>query len=384
MGLFRRKKKPKSVEEISESTVIIQEKNPKETQHAALEYCEQIMNAAKDLEETKKEYKIVTDYLTDIQIIEDLPEPDMQKVQETAQNIYALNDARESYQKKTKTISDAQFNQMELLEEDIPDAIKRLKTNEAYQSAVKRDMQYLEGEKSEWNYYLESLEEESTVLRRLLYAAAAGAVLVLIAIVVLSNFFHFDIQMPLFIAVLAAGALGGLIYLRMQNDEMEMKKSQANINRAITLLNKVKLKYVNVTNAVDYACEKYHVKNSHEFNYNWEQYLEGTKEREKFQRTNEDLDYFNSRLIRDLHAYRLYDARVWVHQVHALLEKKEMVEVKHNLLVRRQKLRTRIEYQMSNIQNAREEIEKLTKENSQHETEIRQILDSIDKMCGIS
>lgn len=93
------------------------------------------------------------------------------------------------------------------------------------------------------------------------------------------------------------------MFWRMQNDERERKKAQASINKAITLLNSVKLKYVNITNAVDYACEKYHVHNSDELNYIWEQYLEAVKEREKYQRTNEDLEYFTSRLIRDLHAY---------------------------------------------------------------------------------
>ncbi len=37
-------------------------------------------------------------------------------------------------------------------------------------------------------------------------------------------------------------------------------------------MNKIKFKYVNTKNAVDYACEKYHVHNSKELTYIWEQY----------------------------------------------------------------------------------------------------------------
>lgn len=383
MGLFKRKKKAEPIETVVEVAETVKEEK-KENRHAAMEYCEQIMEAAKDLEETKREYRVVTDYLTDIQMIEDLPEAEMKKIQETAQNVQNLNEARDVYRKKVKTISDAQFVQMEQMEDEIPDAIRRLKTNEAYQAAVKRDMQYLEGEKHEWHIHQETMEQEHKILKRVLYGIVAVFVIAVIVISVLSQTIHLDIQMSFLITVLIAGGAGCIVFWRMQNDEREIKKAQASINRAITLLNSVKLKYVNITNAVDYPCEKYHVHNSDELNYIWEQYLEAVKEREKYQRTNEDLEYFTSRLIRDLHAYHLYDAKIWIHQTHALLDKKEMVEVKHELLVRRQKLRDRIETQISNIQNAKSEIEKLLKDYSQHENEIRDVLNSLDKICGIS
>ncbi len=154
MGLFRRKKKPKYVEEILEFGEEIdlrsrrRENKAKKIQKAmqaqeagqgqpgsqqpqgpaqqqggqkkslATEYCEQIMAAAKNLEETKREYKVVTDYLTDIQKLENLPESEMKKIQDTAQNVLNLNDARDAYLNKSKTISDAQFAQMEQLEDD--------------------------------------------------------------------------------------------------------------------------------------------------------------------------------------------------------------------------------------------------------------------------
>lgn len=398
MGLFRKKRKPKYVEEILEfdgqpeyeiqpefERQVRQEPDlpKKEKKSIAMEYCEQILTAAKDLEETKREYKMLTDYLTDIQMIENLPAEEFAKIQETAQSVMTLNESRDSYLNKSKTISDSQYVQMEQLESEMPGIIKRLKENEAYQSTVKRDMQYLEGEKEEWRYYKESLEREEVILRRGLYGLVGVFGAAVLLILVLGTVMKFDIKTPLFIAALIAGAAGGTMVWRLQNDGMELKKSQANINRAITLMNKIKFKYVNVTNAVDYACEKYHVKNSYELNYIWDQYMEAVKEREKYERTNDDLEYFNGKLIRQLHGYHLYDARIWIHQARALLDKKEMVEVKHELIVRRQKLRARMENQVANIQGAKEEIEKLVKEYPGHETEIAEILDSLDKICGI-
>ncbi|MEY8391893.1 hypothetical protein D3Z36_02895 [Lachnospiraceae bacterium] len=388
MGLFRKKRKPKYVEEILEYDG---SRQPEETEapvkkrkSPAMEYCDQILKASKALEETKREYRTVTDYLTDIQSIENLPKQEMEEIQEVANHIMVLNASRDAYLNKEKKISDSQYAQMEQLQDQIPDIIKRLKENEAYQTTVKRDMQYLEGEREEWRYYKEALEQETRILRKVLFGLAGLFIAVIILIFVFSYTMHFDVRTPFLMAVIAAGAVEGLLVLRLQNDMADIKKSLANINRAIMLLNKISFKYVNVTNAVDYACEKYHVKNSYELNYVWEQYLEAAQEREKYERTNDDLEIFNNKLIRMLHGYHLYDSRIWIYQVHALLDKKEMVEVKHELVVRRQKLRSSMEAQIANIQKAKAEIQKLVKAHPGDDKEIQDILDALDKECGLT
>lgn len=384
MGLFRKKRKPQYVEEILEfEGQAPQEPRKEERQGIAAEYCQQILDASKYLEEAKREYQLVTEYLLDIQRIEQISEKDMAEIRDTAQSIVMLHQSREAYQNKEKTISDAQYAQMEQLEEEMPEIINRLKSNEAYQSVVKRDMQYLEGEKGEWQIYLESMEREVQVLHKLLYGLVGGAVAAIAAILGLHIAFEFDLGMAVMLASLVLGGIGALMALRMQNDRIGIKRAGANINRAIVLLNKVKFKYVNITNAVDYACERYHVKNAYELNYIWEQYLEAVKEMERYQRANDDLEFFSGRLSRQLHKYGLYDAKIWTHQSHALVDKKEMVEVKHALLVRRQNMRARMERQVADIQAAKTEIAKLVKDAPGNE-KIKDILESVDQVCRMA
>ncbi len=392
MGLFRKKRKPKYVEEIlefdetrqKEKNETVSEAPVQKRKNPAMEFCSQILTASKALQETKRDYRVVTDYLTDIQTIESLPEQEMGEIQEIANHVMTLNASRDAYLNKSKTISDSQYAQMEQFQDQIPDVIKRLKENEAYQTTVKRDMQYLEGEREEWRYYKEAMEQESRLLRKVLFGLAGIGIAVILLIFVLGYTMHFDIQTPFLAAVIVAGAVEGLLVFRLQNDVSDIKKSNANINRAIMLLNKISFKYVNVTNAVDYICEKYHVENSYELNYVWEQYLEAAQEREKYERTNDDLEYFNNKLIRLLHSYHLYDAKIWIYQTQALLDKKEMVEVKHELVVRRQKLRSSMEAQVANIKKAKAEIQKLVKAHPGNEKEIQEILDALDKECGLT
>ncbi len=355
-----------------------------EEKNLAREYCEQILNAARDLGDAKREYKVVTDYLTDIQKLESLPKEEFAQIEETAQKVVALNETRNSYLNRAKTISDAQFVQMEQLSEEMPEIINRLKKNESYQAMVKRDMQHLEGEKEEWHYYQEGLERELKILRRLLYILLGCFGAALAMALILGMAMQTDVTAPFVAIVLAAGAIGAVLALRAQNDKIDIKRSQMNINRAVVLMNRMKLKYVNITNAVDYACERHHVKNAYELEYIWGQYLEAVEERKRYERTNDELEYVNGRLVRQLQGYQLYDSKIWIYQANALLDKREMVEVKHGLLVRRQKLRAAVEEQVGNIQGVKREIGRLLKANPGNEGEIKGILREVDKLCGIA
>lgn len=389
MGLFKRKKKQKPVtmsvrqeNSGSRSETASREafQNRKSIQHYIIKCCEQIIEAKKELEEEKTEYRVVTDYLNDIQILEELADEDLAEIRNAAENVRRLDRLRDEYQNAEKKISDAQFAQMQQEEERIPDAIVRLQTNEAYQATVKKDMNYLEGEKNEWFYNKQELLHQQKILK-LLSCGLLGVFAMSVAILfVLQTGFRGDTRYA-WMGVLLTAAVGGFcIFLKMSSNQTGIKQSEVNMNRAVELLNKVKFKYVNVTNAVDYACEKYHVKNSYELNYIWEQYLNEVKEREKFKKTNEDLEYFNDKLVRLLKRYRLYDAKVWLNQSSALTDKNEMVEVKHNLIVRRQKLRARIEYNNKNIRERRAEIDHILKKQNINTPEIRGIIDSIDQL----
>lgn len=389
MGFFNRfRKRKREAEEIRDAA--LQEPNAeniperfmdsKQAQSYIMQCCEQIIEAGKELEEEKSEYRIVTDYLKDIQMIEELPPEDFAEVRSAAENVQNLNRMRDDYHNSEKRISDVQFVQMQQEEDVIPDAINRLKSNEAYQNTVKRDMNYLEGEKNEWYYNMLELGRQQKILRKLSVAVLGMFTVGMAILFLLQTAFSFDATYA-YMGLILLAAIGSFgVFLKMTANQTEIRQSEANMNRAIILLNKVKFRYVNVTNAVDYAREKFHVKNAYEFNYIWEQYLNELKEREKFQQANEDLDYYNTKLVRLLKRYRLYDANVWVNQSSALVDKKEMVEVKHNLIVRRQKLRSRIEYNADSIRSKRAEVDRLLKKEKVDTQEIRQIIDSIDRL----
>lgn len=385
MFSLKRKKKEKSFEKkFGElDAAILSEKdykNSRKIEQYVVERLEQMIEVTKEIEDEKSEYRMVTSYLNDVQLLEDLPEEDKKKVAEVAVNVVQLNASRTEFLNSAKKLSDAQFAQMEKEEQGMPDAIKRFTANEMYRDTLRRDMKYLEREKSEWTLRKEYLSHQEKGLKNLLYIlvglAATVAVIFGILQLILEKDFYYGWMGLIFVTALIVCG----IYLKIQNDISEITAAERNLNRAIVLQNKVKIKYVNIANAVDYACEKYHVRSAAELKEQWEYYLEAVKEREKYQRTNEDLEYFNGRLVRMLKQYQLYDAQVWVTQAIALVDPKEMVEVKHGLINRRQKLRGRIEYNLGVVKEQRAEAEQLLDKVGDMRPQIEQILFAIDKL----
>lgn len=347
------------------------------------ERCERVMENAREIDDGKKEYYIVTSYLNDIELLENLAPDQAEEIHKAADYVAKLNLARDQFLNTSKKISDAQFQMIQRQEEQIPDAIKNLRANEEYQAVVKRDMQYLEGEKQEWEIQKKDLRRLRRRMRRdsflLLFGAATAAVLLL----VLAIGFSYELRYA-WMGVIAASLFGAAyIVLRLESSRRDMQQAEVNINYAITLLNKVKIKYVNITNAVDYVHEKYHVRDSREFEYQWDLYQEAMREQEKYRKTNEDLNYYYEKLVRLLRKCKLYDSRVWIEQPQALVEQKEMVEIKHNLLVRRQKLRSRIAYNLDIVKKERQEIDRMMKNYRKNDPALLSLINSIDKMAGM-
>ena len=71
---------------------------------------------------------------------------------------------------------------------------------------------------------------------------------------------------------------------------------------------------------------------------------------------------------------------MWTEQPHALISAGEMSEVKHNLLVRRQKLRARIQYNANIVEEQRSKVDELMAMQPEYEEEIRGIIKSVDRL----
>lgn len=350
------------------------------TRHHAVELCEELIDAARGLEDERSEYQLVSAYLNDIQILEDMPKDKMAPIAESAKQILKLDSTRNQLLNTEHPISDVLFAQFQEEESELPRLIKRLQSNETYLDAIKRDMNMLEGEKVEWIMLLQEQKEQQKTLRKVSAFLTVFFVFAVIFLILLSHAFHTDTQLYMVITAFLAVAYACFAILKYQDSVKEIRRCENNRNQAISLENHVKIKYVNIKNAVDYTYEKYQVKNSYELIYQYEQYQEMVKERQRFLQTSDELVYYSDRLVQQLESHNLYDARIWLHYVNAILDKKDMVELKHNLILRRQRVRKQMEEQVSNIRDLRDEVEDTLHGSSQQVQQIRKILDRIEEL----
>ncbi len=345
-----------------------------------VDMCETLVEAAREFEDARKEYDIVTACLNDTVLIDEIPQTDKKLLVEAAGNVALLNRQRDEFLKTEKKISDSQFAQMQEMERDIPKNIRRFEQNEKNLEVVNRDLKYLEGVKTVWEITREDSQNEQKQLRKMSVLIICLFAVIVVLCLVLRFTIEFDTSLILLIGAFLAVLFAAYVFLRYQSCSREIRKADLNRNNAIAMENRVKIKYVNIKNAVDYSCEKYHVRNSKELNYVYELYMEAVREREKFRKTNDDLEYNNRNMLAILDRYGLYDSRVWLNYANAIVDSREMVELKHDLISRRQKLRSRMEYNIRIITEQKSQIILNREKLGDRVTQVNDILKRISEL----
>lgn len=380
--LFKRKKRKVNIEEVNiseESIKPVELKDTSAIRNHVITLCEQMIDISKDMEDVRKEYDRVTAYLNDIQIVEGLEGEQKSQLVDVAYQVTKLINVRNDYLNAERKISDDTFFQMKELEDEVPDIIKRLKQNESYLETVKRDLNRLAGEKVEWSVVRQEAEDEMRELRKLSHMLLFGFGGTAILVAGLSIVMKWKL-LPVLIVAFMATLSAAYVMIRMQECATDIKQSEINLNHTIALENRVKIRYVNAKNAVDYTHARFHVRDANELTYNYEQFIEICKEKERLKQTNEDLEYFNGRLVRILKGLHLYDAKIWINYANAVVDPREMVELKHDLFTRRQSLRSRIEYNLNEIEQMRTEVNKYVEKMGDKSVQVRAILQKVEEL----
>ncbi|MBE5947570.1 MAG: hypothetical protein E7261_00930 [Lachnospiraceae bacterium] len=377
MGLFkRRKKKQKNGNEgdYQEIKKAYYEPDWEKCRQFVEEQCKLMKEASYQLEDAKKEYEVVTESLTDIQMLDETEPESFSKIAEIAEKIVELNAEKQEVKKEAQKISQNDYFHMMTIEAEFFRLHERMEEDEKYCQAVRSDMYYLESEKGSLKFELEEKEERLYTLRR---AASVLGTLFIIAVIALGVAligFALDITVAGSVTFLVAAVAGVLVFCLYRSTLSQAKLAEKKLNRAITLLNSTKIRYVNITNSLDYQYMKHNVHSAYDFNNLYELYQEVRKEKQKFQKASGELHNAEEDLIRLLAQAGLKDPHIWIYQAHALVDKREMVEVRHTLNTSRQKLRTQMDYSSKVVSDIKEQIMEFTRINKQYTDEIMDVV----------
>ncbi len=336
---------------------------------------DQMGEAAKELENLNFEYNMVTSYLKDMEEIEALPESERAELNAAAQKIQDLEERQDVYLKKKNRMSDEKYHQMERMEEEAEEGCRKLREAEDFQEKIRRDMSRLEGEKHAYLYRKNELKGAVADAKGMAVICSMALIVCFVILFALQYVLQMDTQLGFLLTAALAALVITMLYLKYTDSVKELKRVEKGINRIILLQNRVKIRYVNNTNLLDYLCMKYQVANGKELRNLWEKYKVEKEERRLYREAELELDDYHQDLLNILKCYQVKDPAVWLHQTAALLDSKEMVEIRHNLIVRRQSLRRRMDYNKEMIINkAESDIKELADRYPQYAGEIARMV----------
>lgn len=341
---------------------------------------EKIATASKEMENLHFEYDTVTSYLKDMEEIEAIPEEEAEELKSCAKKVELLQNSRDDYAGRKHLMSDERFYQIESMLDEIEEGCSRLKEAEEYQELIKKDLGRLDGEKNAYHFRKQELNNAIVDTKGMAVICVTALILCILLLLFLQFVLDLDTKAGYLITALAAAIAITVIYVKHTEAKRELKKVERGINKIILLQNKVKIRYVNNTNLIDYLYLKYKVTSAAELENLWKQYYLEKEEREKYRRAELDLDYSQQELLRMLRRYQVNDPAIWLHQTEAILDPKEMVEIRHNLIIRRQSLRRRMDYNKEVVAGgAQKEIKELVHNHPEYTKEIIEMVEKYEK-----
>ncbi|MCR5503911.1 MAG: hypothetical protein K6F53_12985 [Lachnospiraceae bacterium] len=337
---------------------------------------EQIAEASREVDLLQTEYNEITGKLRDMEEIEALPDEEKKLLGDYAAKIAQLKKKQAGFQNRRKKMSEEKYLKMERMEADLKEGLTKLTDTENYQRLIKRDLKKLENEKQAYFYRKDELKKTIGDCRSMAVVCGVAAAVLILIMLILQYGLRMDTRIGYLAAALSAAIGITLIFIRQNDSRKELRSVEKGITRLISLQNTVKIRYVNNTHLLDYLYVKYMVSSAEELSKDYEMFLEEREERLKYESAENDLTILEKEFLHELRRFQIKDPAIWLHQPDAILDKKEMVEIRHKLIIQRQSLRRRIDYNREVVAaKAQDEIKDLAARYPKYAREIMAIVD---------
>jgi len=342
----------------------------------------QMEEGNRQLEELREEYKGVTEYLQDMEIIGALSDSEKEGLSLVAARIHENEKERQDFLTRSGKLTDKEYERIEMIQGSEEKIIKKMEGAEDFQKKIRKDLVRLDNEKQA--YELRSIEIEKSIAtsKNLMIFTAIAFAIIVIALYAVNYFLSLNVVLGYMLAILVAAVVITYCYVKHGNFIKERKQAKNAKARLIQLQNTVKVRYVNNINLLDFMYLKYGVNSSKELKNLIARYHEERVSRHKFEEAERKLGEDQKELLAMLRYYKVRYPEVWLHRSIALINHNEEVEVRHELIVQRQNLRKRMDYNREIVvDGARKEIEDLAKTYPIYAGEI---LDQVARFRGVS
>ena len=343
-----------------------------------LETLQQMSEAAGKAAQYQSEYDAVTALLTDMEQIESLVGDVRSSITTQAQRIEKLEKERRQAFEDGLILDDYRMDLLKRYEDGIPAAIEKMKEAERYRRLVKMDLRKMEAEKASNRYQTREAIITLSNSKGVAVICAVAVIFAILLLAVMQYMFKMDVSWG-YMLTGGAGAIAlTVMYVKYQDAAKEIRQLRKARDKITVLHNTVKIRYVNNTNLLSYMYSKYDVNSSKDLEADWADYIDVMNARIKDEKLREDLEYYYEKLTDTLRKCGIQDPEIWTRQVRALVDPREMVEVRHALIGRRGKLREHLEYNKQITGRAQDKIKDLVMAYPQYADEIEGIVSRYD------
>jgi uncharacterized integral membrane protein len=317
---------------------------------------EQMETASADMEEVSAEYSLVTSYLTDMEEVEALPSGEKEGLLLIAQKIQGFEYERVKFREKKNRMPDQEFQRIGSQEEEMEEGIRKMKEAEDYRQLVRQDLKRLDEERHAYEFRRQELDNLMTNYRGMSFVVLIALVLCILLFMILQFVFQMDAFLGYVGGTIAAALVIVILVFKYKEAQTESARVDKAVSKLILLQNKVKIRYVNNANLLEYLYVKYHTDSVKKLEKLWKYYLEEKEERRQFAEAESRVSFYQKELVSLLRRYRIKTPERWIHQVSAILDGREMVELRHELIIRRQTLRKQMDENTMLAKQIRNEI----------------------------
>lgn len=343
---------------------------------------EQIGEATREMNLLSGEYSLVTSYLMDVEEIDALPEEERDGLNGIAGKLVVLEQERQRYRGKKNRMSDTDYYRLRKHEDDLAEGIDKLKECEEHGAKIKQDLQRLDRERHAYEYRRQELDMLMNNMRGMTVIFLTAFILCVAMLLILQFAFEMNTKAGYLLAAAAVAVAVTVVWVKYTDGDNELRRVERAINKLIFLQNKVKIRYVNNRNLTDYLYIKYGTDSAVSLENLWRQYQQEKEERREYAEVESKREQYQKQLLSRMTNYRITSPERWVNQPGALLDRREMVEMRHDLILRRQALRKQMDYNTGVAETARKEIMDIADKYPAYAVEIQEMVDRFGANSG--
>lgn len=241
------------------------------TAHLAVIACDESMNVVSQRMMLIKKLKETDEKLAELECYNQLTDEEAAHLKDLLARFASLVKDK-NVLKYQVTGFDKSISYMSDMEKEAPLMLDEMKEAEDKQRIFKKDIGYLQGEKSELEYEQDNILFAMNFIHKFTIGFAIFFAAVLSVMVFMYVFNGAQILFPASVMFVAVAVMAGLLYTLRKKLKFELQLNYKKQNKAVGLINKKSVVYAHYTNFLNFEYRKFKVRNSDMLKNNLKEY----------------------------------------------------------------------------------------------------------------